>query len=298
MVTAMTLSTRSGSAIRLKKTVKSADEYLDYTHETKELRDYKSRLVSILLSEKRGHRTLPGFSIPAAKMVDFTIDERLVLPEGGINLRETVNCPLTHFNSRMRAVIDAILRFEDDATSRIYVSEQVTPLFKFLRSNFPFIVGSEFLGNSIPLGSEDKAGVRNEDSTRLTFENERFDAICSFEVLEHIPNYHQALEEAYRVLRKGGRFYFTAPFIPVRNEHLIRAQLKGSEIVHLMEPEYHGDPVTGRGILCFQHFGWEISRELTTIGFSDVKAFVFDELEFGYYTADPVLVFQATKPSR
>lgn len=43
------------------------------------------------------------------------------------------------------------------------------------------------------------------DAEKLPFKNESFDAYYSFGVLHHTPNTQQAVEEAYRVLKKGGK---------------------------------------------------------------------------------------------
>lgn len=52
---------------------------------------------------------------------------------------------------------------------------------------------------------------------KLPFKNEFFDSILCSEVLEHIFNPEEILEELYRVLKKGGLGIFTVPF--VFNEH-------------------------------------------------------------------------------
>ncbi len=42
------------------------------------------------------------------------------------------------------------------------------------------------------------------DATALVFEDESFDIVYSYHALEHIPDYHKALDEMHRVLRGGG----------------------------------------------------------------------------------------------
>lgn len=62
-----------------------------------------------------------------------------------------------------------------------------------------------------------EADVRNADAENLPFEPDRFDAvICAFGIL-HLPNPEQAVSEAYRVLRRGGRYAFTCWLPPARN---------------------------------------------------------------------------------
>jgi SAM-dependent methyltransferase len=47
--------------------------------------------------------------------------------------------------------------------------------------------------------------------TALPFENESFDLVCAFDVLEHIENHDQAVKEMQRVLKPGGHLYVTVP---------------------------------------------------------------------------------------
>jgi len=275
------------------KRLKSASEYEAHIAETEIPRLFKERICDMLLAAQDERLTLPGFSIPAGCMVDFLIDPDLRTANGSFNLRETVNCPETAFNQRMRASIHAIALHEKEQGSDVYIMEQKTHLFSFFQGRYPGIIGSEFLGKSIPLGECDEGGLRNEDATRLTFDNASFDFIMSFEVLEHIPDYLAAFNEVQRILRPGGRFYFTAPFNADIHHHLIRAKMEGDEIHHIIEPEWHGNPVTGKDILCFQHFGWAILDELKACGFNSIEAIAFDQIEYGYFSQDPILVFRA-----
>ena len=45
----------------------------------------------------------------------------------------------------------------------------------------------------------------------LQFEDDKFDAILSFEVFEHVQNVEKTLSECYRVLKKGGRLFVVFP---------------------------------------------------------------------------------------
>lgn len=273
--------------------ISSLQEYQDYVATTESLRQYKLRVIDLLTQGLRRKTTLPGFSVTAGRMADLRVDTNMRLPGGGINLRETVNCPETWFNMRMRAAIHAIQAFEDSQVGPAYLNEQKTPMYTYLKEYFPDLVGSEYLGDSVALGEMDADGLRNEDATRLTFDDDSFNLALSFEVLEHIPDFMEALRETHRVLCPGGRFYFTAPFNPGVQEHLIRAKVENGKIVHILEPEMHGDPVTGEGILCFQHFGWDILKDMSAAGFRTVEALIMDQVEYGYYTQDPIVVFRA-----
>jgi SAM-dependent methyltransferase len=53
--------------------------------------------------------------------------------------------------------------------------------------------------------------LRRGDATRLDFADGSFDFVYSFHVLEHIPNYAQALGEMRRVLHEGGSYCIGTP---------------------------------------------------------------------------------------
>ena len=77
----------------------------------------------------------------------------------------------------------------------------------------------------------------------------------------------------------------SVPFDMNSEKTIIRAVVeKDGSIRHLLPAEYHGDPVNSEGILCFQHFGWEMLDNLLKVGFSDAFALIFWSIEFGYFT--------------
>jgi ubiquinone/menaquinone biosynthesis C-methylase UbiE len=49
------------------------------------------------------------------------------------------------------------------------------------------------------------------DATGLAFPDASFDIVYSYHALEHIPDYHKALDEMHRVLRKGGAWCIGTP---------------------------------------------------------------------------------------
>jgi len=53
--------------------------------------------------------------------------------------------------------------------------------------------------------------LRQGDATQLEFADRSFDFVYSFHVLEHIPNYAQALVEMRRVLEEGGSYCVGTP---------------------------------------------------------------------------------------
>lgn len=254
--------------------------------------DYINQLIPN--TERRFY--VEGYSKPANRQVNFACDFQYSSGFPNVNWRERLCCPVTGFNNRLRFSLHLIDTFLNlNSGSDIYLMEQVTPLHGYLAKSYRNLVGSEFLGAAVPLGSLGSRGIRNEDVTALTFDDGSFDSVLSYDVLEHVPNFQSAFAECFRVLKTGGRFLFSAPFNPNSQTHLIRATVTGSgEIRHLSEPEYHGDPLGGGvGVLCYQHFGWNVLEDLKTIGFSDAYAIMGWSNEYCYFT--PQIQFLAVK---
>jgi len=51
------------------------------------------------------------------------------------------------------------------------------------------------------------------DGKKMPFDDASFDVVISTEVLEHVPNPDDYLMEVKRVLKPGGMFFFTVPFL-------------------------------------------------------------------------------------
>ena len=213
------------------------------------------------------------------------------------NWRERLICPHCGLNNRMRASMH-ILQQEcaPPSGAALYITEQTTSLFRALHHRYPGIVGSEYLGDSQRRGPADRDGIRNEDLTQLTFESARFDHILSFDVFEHVPEYRTGFGECLRCLKPGGKLVFTVPFTKERST-LVRARKNGDgSIVHLLSPEYHGDPLSEAGCLTFYHFGWDLLDDLRRLGFCSVGALLYWSVEFGYLGGGEQMIFVASKP--
>lgn len=177
--------------------------------------------------------------------------------------------------------------------SSVYITEQTTPFFKYLKNINPELVGSEYLGNKFVYGETNSDGIRNEDLTNLSFNDEQFDFIISLEVLEHIPDYLKALKECFRVLKKNGKILLTFPFNKNSVKNIVRARLNNDgTIQHLFPPEYHGDPINNNeGCLCYYHFGWEILDDIKKTGFEKSYAIFTYSKEYGYLGGDQIFFF-------
>lgn len=283
-----------GSGMKIHR-IRSQAEYIKHQSRNKAcIQDHYDFLIKHTPKEKVTF-SIPGYSYTAGKQVDFIVDYQHSGDGSQINWRERVCCPETYFNNRMRATFHLFdIEMEAYPDSEIYLTEQITPIYTYFKSNYSNTIGSEFLGDRCPYGSTDKNGVRNETLTALSFPDESFDILISLDVLEHIPDYKAALNECARVLRFGGKIMWSVPFIASSPTNLIRAKVANGEIIHILPPEYHGDPLSSEGVLCYQHFGWEMLDQMRHAGFRDAYAMCFQSIEFGYLGGEQ-LIFVAIK---
>jgi SAM-dependent methyltransferase len=237
---------------------------------------------------------VPGYCFPCRRPTNFMVDFQhcFVDAEGQRtpNWRERMVCRCG-LNNRMRASIHVLEEnFNPQRNDPIYVTEQITPLFSWLKGKYPQVIGSEFLGDAIPYGSSDSRGVRNESLMRLSFPDASFKFILSFDVFEHVPDFQQGFRECYRCLKSGGILLFSVPFNLWDQKNTVRARFRTTgEIEHVLPPEYHGDPLNSEGCLSFYTFGWELIEIVRSIGFSDACALAFWSRHFGYLGQQQIL---------
>ncbi|MEA3638332.1 MAG: class I SAM-dependent methyltransferase [Lamprobacter sp.] len=263
---------------------------------------YRSRNADMIAERQRVTEALKqagdcfhvhGYCDPCEQFVDLRVDYQgtpNARASGQPNWRERLVCPCG-LNNRMRAAIHVFRQHcRPRSDDPIYITEQVTPLYRWLAKLYANVSGSEYLGKTIPFGTQRKDAVRNETLTALSFAADSFQYILSFDVLEHVPDYRQALAELHRVLRADGVLLFSAPFISAHAETTIRARVdtKG-EIKHLLTPEYHGDPLSDAGCLCFYHFGWDLLDTCRAVGFRDAYVVALWSREYGYLGPEQLL---------
>lgn len=243
--------------------------------------------------------TTSGFCFVCQKRAQFLSSWELANDVGGhleVNWREQMQCPRCRLNNRMRASIHLLMDIiAPTSESRIYATEQSSPLFSYLHKCFPVLQGSEFVQDAALMSENNSKKLRHEDLTQLSFPTDSFDVILSFDVLEHIPNYRSAFTECARTLKPAGKMLFSVPFDANSVHNHIRAELhKDGTIEHLLPPEYHDDPRNPEGCLCFQHFGWEMLEEMKQAGFSSVSTLSYYSREYGYL-GDNQMQFLAEK---
>ena len=227
--------------------------------------------------------------------VDFTVDTELIRQSN--NWRETMKCPDCGLINRWRSsfhLFEALL--EPVEQDDIYLTEAVTPLFNAIAERYPQCVGSEYAPD-VPLGTDIElpcGPTRIEDVTRLTFPDGSFEAVLSFDVLEHVPDFKSALREFYRVLAPGGQALISVPFTFV-DQTTTRAELDSEgNTKHLLEPSYHGDPLSDDGVLCYYEFGMDMLQEIRKAGFQDAFLVCYTSHKWAYYDQHVMFVGRKT----
>ena len=240
--------------------------------------------------------SLPGYCYVCDEGVLFEVDR----PSDGsaVNWRETLKCPKCGMINRWRGCLHL---FEDicrpSKNSRVYITEALSPVFDKLRSRLSHLTSSEFLSDSKPgeLVHIHGRSIRNEDVTKLSFDRESFDTILSFDVLEHVPDYRVALEEFHRVLDHNGYLILSAPFSFQQETNIRATKNEAGEVEHLMEPCYHGDPLSNEGVLAYYDFGMELLDELKEVGFGESYLVCFNSNAWGYPGPNVTFVAQKLK---
>ena len=101
-----------------------------------------------------------------------------------------------------------------------------------------------------------KGSFRSENLEKQTFANASFDVVVTQDVFEHVLDPAAAFREVARTLKPGGVHVFTIPWYywkPTR----VRA-IKGNGVVrHLMEPDYHANPIDPNGSLVVTEWGYD-----------------------------------------
>ena len=223
--------------------------------------------------------------------VTFTVD--VPLDGSPVNWRETLVCPQCKLINRWRSclhVFEAIC--EPTVDDRIYLTETLSPVFQNLAGRFPLLTSSEYFPDQGfgELVQTHAMSIRNEDVTRLSFADSSMEDILCFDVLEHVPDYRAALREFFRVLTTGGQLVISVPF-SFQKETTVRARHDESgNIEHLVEPCYHGDPLSETGVLSYYDFGMELLDELRGAGFEECSVLCYYSKPWAYLNGNVVFV--------
>ena len=264
------------------------------------LNQFRNLEEALLESSNTEAFSVDGFCVPCDETVPFLVD----MQSGGQrqengwvpNWRERLECPQCRMNNRQRLIATLVKQeLNVDYKKYVYFMEKVTPIYNWVTENFKNhnIVGSEYLGHEYKSGEIIK-GIRHEDVESLSFSDDSLDLIVSNDVFEHVPNPEKAFSECARVLKPGGLMLATIPFHSNNNESVSRAKIVNGQLENILEPAYHGNPVSAEGSLVFTDFGWDVLKEMQHAGFADVYIEVYASEEYGHLGGGQLL-FRANK---
>ncbi|GAB2534094.1 methyltransferase domain-containing protein [Rhodanobacter koreensis] len=231
------------------------------------------------------------------------------------NLREGLRCAHCRLTARQRLILLAMQQEIGSLAGPLHgaMLEQATRLYRVAHARWPWLAGSEYLGDDHVSGRHywwsthwwRWRRTRHESITSFSHASHSLDLLVHSDVLEHVYDTKQALQECSRVLRRGGVMLFTAPFFADRPDSILRGRLQDNgQIEHLEPPEYHGDGMTHGGIYTFHNFGWDFFELLRESGFSLVEIGLCHAPDEGLTSADPAgdqascmlpLLFRAVK---
>jgi SAM-dependent methyltransferase len=193
-----------------------------------------------------------------------------------VNLREGL-ITRDGLNSRARLLRSTLLHFREKQglgkSAQLAFFEDDTPLAKSLRKSF--VTTTSLYAPARP--------AVHQDICSTDYVSERFDFVAHSDVLEHVPNFSEALKDNFRILKSSGVLVFTVPFFPIP-ESIVRAELVEGEVKHHLPLEMHGDPLNPQGILAYYNFGFDLLDEMRAVGFSDVYVLCCYAPELGFFS--------------
>lgn len=195
------------------------------------------------------------------------------------SLREAYACPKCRFTLRWRdqasIIIDEFGKGQSISLDQMVSRGALNHVSIFepaLRGPFatrfrglPNYVQSYFWPD-LDLGEMTPEGVRNEDLTKLTFEDDSFDLIISSDVMEHLFDIEAAYAETLRVLKPGGIHLFSIPNdFPFPERTTPRVAMENGKEVHIKPARYHN---SGDGTKClvYTDYGADLTDMIAGLG--------------------------------
>lgn len=116
--------------------LRSYQEYCEHLPKIKTLLEEQNSFLEKFIPIDRREFKVPGYSYTSSKVVDFVVDYKHSGADGPVIWRESVQCPFSYFNNRMRATFHLHDLFMDPyPDTNIYLTEQVTPIYDFFKKS-------------------------------------------------------------------------------------------------------------------------------------------------------------------
>jgi glycosyltransferase involved in cell wall biosynthesis/SAM-dependent methyltransferase len=229
-------------------------------------------------SEFDGERdeTIRRYALERGRLSGFcnVVDSETEFIVASDNLRESVVAQVSSSINRHRQLVCALsmalfgnphVSLPDIGAAinrrnlRVYVAETNSVLPNALKRELrpDLLVCSEYLGPEHESG-EIVQGILNQDLQKTSFDDESFDVIITSEVFEHIPDAISAEKEVMRILRTGGVYCFTVPFLPAGEHDVVLAEMDPQgQVEYFAEPQFHSDPIRpDEGALVYRLFSF------------------------------------------
>lgn len=196
-------------------------------------------------------------------------ERKAVFEANGPYFRSTLRCNTCNSAPRHRAIMNAIrtyyphwrnLALHESSPGRDIVSQRLaTECSTYTATQFDnrYSFGSIIEAERLPC-----IKYRVEDLEHQTFDNEVFDLVITQDVFEHLFHPDQAIKEIARTLRPGGATIMTVPLVMGTTRSQRRAQSHNGNVINLLEPQFHGNPVSKDGSLVTIDWGYDISSYL------------------------------------
>ncbi len=166
-------------------------------------------------------------------------------------LRDHYLCTKCQSIPRQRALVQVLNLVRPDWKKNLI--HESSPSFWFFRDHCSQYSFSYYFDDWEP--GQSRGGARCENLEQLTFADESFDLFITQDVLEHVFSPQRALAEISRVLRPGGMHVFSTPKHKDLLQSRQRARLEGGQVIHVLEPAYHGNPISAEGSLVTWDYG-------------------------------------------
>ena len=207
--------------------VKSHAQYVNYMWSAKCQYAEREALEAASITDPM-EITLDGYCAVCHHQTTFHVDMKHSIEDCGghkhPNWHDQLVCTSCQLNNWIRASLHLFIQeCAPKKHAKIYITEQNTPLFRWVKEHFDSVVGSELLGSDRSPIEDSSAGIRQELPKGLSCSDGALDYILSFDALQHIPDYKTAIRECARVLREGGQMLFSVPFSLESDDHILRA---------------------------------------------------------------------------
>jgi SAM-dependent methyltransferase len=138
---------------------------------------------------------------------------------------QNILCPNCLSTARERLIIALLKNEFKIAGKKILHFSPEKNIYNFLKTNNEIITA-----DIEPLFYKSIDGkIKNEDATRLSFNDNSFDVVIGNHILEHIPDDVKAMTEIYRVLKPGGRAVLQIPYSTKINDTIEQPEINDAK---------------------------------------------------------------------